>query len=53
MDKEEYSYLSNVGVTIMESDTGKIRAMVQKDESAANVNLGIQQIGYEPGSITK
>jgi Cell division protein FtsI/penicillin-binding protein 2 len=53
LDKEEYSYLSNVGVTIMESDTGKIRAMVQKDESAANVNLGIQQIGYEPGSIYK
>jgi cell division protein FtsI/penicillin-binding protein 2 len=53
LDKEEYSYLDNVGVTIMESDTGKIRAMVQKDESAANINLGIQQIGYEPGSIYK
>lgn len=53
LDKEDYSYLNNVGVTIMESDTGKIRAMVQKDESAANINLGIQQIGYEPGSIYK
>ena len=53
LDKEEYSYLSNVGITIMESDTGKLRAMVQKDESAANINLGIQQIGYEPGSIYK
>ena len=53
LDKEEYSYLSNVGITIIESDTGKIRAMVQKDESAANINLGIQQIGYEPGSIYK
>ena len=53
LDKEEYSYLSNVGITIIEADTGKIRAMVQKDESAANVNLGIQQIGYEPGSIYK
>lgn len=53
LDKEEYSYLNNIGVTIMESDTGKIRAMVQKDESEANINLGIQQIGYEPGSIYK
>jgi cell division protein FtsI/penicillin-binding protein 2 len=53
LNKEEYSSLDNVGVTIMESDTGKIRAMVQKDESAANINLGIQQIGYEPGSIYK
>lgn len=53
LDKEEYSYLNNIGITIMESDTGKIRTMVQKDESAANINLGIQQIGYEPGSIYK
>ncbi len=53
LEKEEYSYLGNVGISIMESDTGKIRAMVQKDESAANINLGIQQIGYEPGSIYK
>lgn len=53
LDKEEYSYLNNIGVTIIESDTGKIRTLVQKDESAANINLGIQQIGYEPGSIYK
>ena len=53
LDKPEYSYLNNIGISIMESDTGKIRAMVQKDESAANINLGIQQIGYEPGSIYK
>lgn len=53
LDKEEYSYLSNIGISIVESSSGKIRAMVQKDESAANINLGIQQIGYEPGSIYK
>lgn len=53
LDKDEYSYLNNIGVTIMEADTGKIRAIVQKDESEANINLGIQQIGYEPGSIYK
>lgn len=53
LDKEEYSYLDNVGVSIIESNTGKIRAMVQKDESCANVNLGIEQIGYEPGSVYK
>lgn len=53
LEKEDYSSLGNIGVTIMEADTGKIRAMVQKDESAANINLGIGQIGYEPGSIYK
>ena len=50
---DEYSYLKNIGVIIMESDTGKIRCMVQKDESEANINLGIEQMGYEPGSIYK
>lgn len=53
INKDDYSYLNNIGVSIIESDTGKIRALVQKDESAANINLGIQQIGYEPGSIYK
>ena len=27
--------------------------MVQKDESEANINLGIGQLGFEPGSIFK
>jgi cell division protein FtsI/penicillin-binding protein 2 len=53
LNDEKFSSLNNIGVTIMEADTGKIRAMVQKDESAANINLGIEQIGYEPGSIYK
>ena len=53
INKNEYSFLKNVGVVVSEADTGKIRAMVQKDESEANVNLGIGQLGYEPGSIFK
>lgn len=51
--RNEYSNLANIGVIIMESDTGKIRAMVQKDESEPNINLGIEGVGYEPGSIFK
>jgi len=51
--KEDYSFLTNVGVVLLESETGKIRAMVQKDETAANVNLAIGNLGYEPGSIFK
>lgn len=50
---ESYSFLENIGVVLLESETGKIRAMVQKDESKANINLGIGTIGYEPGSIFK
>lgn len=53
LHNEEYNYLKNIGVIIMESDTGKIRCMTQKDESEANINIGIEQMGYEPGSIYK
>ena len=53
ISKDDFQNLSNLGVIIMESDTGKIRAMVQKDESQANVNLAIEGSGYEPGSVYK
>ena len=51
--KDEYNKFDNIGVMIMESESGKIRAMVQKDESDANINLCIEGIGYEPGSVFK
>lgn len=53
LNKEDYSFLNNIGVVVSEAKTGRIRAMVQKDETQANVNLGIGQLGYEPGSIFK
>ena len=53
LNKEEYSFLKNIGVVVSEASTGKIRAMVQKDETIANVNLGIGDLGYEPGSTFK
>lgn len=53
LSKQEYIDYKNVGVTLIESNTGKIKAMVQKDESQANINLGIEGVGYEPGSIYK
>lgn len=53
LSSDKYKGFDNIGVTIMEADTGKIRAMVQKDESEPNVNLGIEGNGYEPGSIFK
>lgn len=53
LNSDDYSNLGNVGVVLLESSTGKIKAMVQKDESEANVNLGIGQLGLEPGSIFK
>lgn len=53
LNKESYSFLENIGVVLLESETGKIRAMTQKDDSMPNVNLGVGSIGYEPGSIFK
>ena len=53
LKKDEFSSLSNVGVTIMESNTGKIRVMAQKDETQANINLCMEGSGYEPGSVFK
>lgn len=53
LDKEEYKSYENIGVILLESDTGKIRAMMQKDESYANINLGMEGSGFEPGSIFK
>ena len=53
LNREEYNNYHNIGVLLMESDTGKIRAMVQKDETEANVNLCVEGMGYEPGSVYK
>jgi len=51
LHKEEYT---KIGVVLMESSTGKIRAMAQKDDNAYNVNLGYPSTnGALPGSIFK
>lgn len=50
---KDYEFLKNVGVVISEAETGKVRVMAQKDDSQANVNLGIEALGFEPGSIFK
>jgi cell division protein FtsI/penicillin-binding protein 2 len=43
-----------IGVVLMESQTGKIRAMAQKDDTLYNANLGIDGTnGAYPGSIFK
>lgn len=45
---------SQIGVVMMEADTGKIRALVQKDDSKPNVNLGVAtNNGFFAGSIFK
>lgn len=53
LSNEKYLKYDNIGVIIMEKESGKIKSLVQKNESKANINLGIEGIGYEPGSIYK
>lgn len=54
LSKEEFVNFPNVGAVIIESDTGKILSMAQKDETQPNLITGGGQIsGYEPGSIFK
>lgn len=53
LNYEQYSFLENIGVVLLESDTGKIKAMVQKNDLDSNINLAIGTLGYEPGSIFK
>ena len=50
---DKYKKLNNIGVILLESDTGKIKAMAQKDESLPNINLCAKGMGYEPGSVYK
>lgn len=50
-DNKKYS---QIGAVLMEANTGKIRAMVQKDDSKPNINLGAStNHGFFPGSIFK
>lgn len=43
-----------IGVVLMEANTGKIKALVQKDDTKPNVNLGVStNHGFYPGSIFK
>ena len=54
LHEEKYKEYDQIGVVLMESSTGKIRAMAQKDDNAYNANLGIPGTnGFYAGSIFK
>lgn len=54
LNKSDYKMYNQIGVVLMESSTGKIKAMVQKDDLKPNINLGVStNHGFFPGSIFK
>ncbi|MBP2031573.1 cell division protein FtsI/penicillin-binding protein 2 [Clostridium algifaecis] len=54
LNNYENKNFSQIGVVLMEADTGNIRAIVQKDDNKPNVNIGVSTShGFFPGSIFK
>lgn len=50
---DKYNKFNQIGVVLMESSSGKLLSMTQKDDSQPNVNLGSKGQGFDPGSIFK
>jgi cell division protein FtsI/penicillin-binding protein 2 len=50
---DKYNKFNQIGVVLMESSSGKLLSMTQKDDSQPNVNLGSKGEGFDPGSIFK
>lgn len=54
LNNDKNKSFQQIGVVLMEADTGKIKALVQKDDTKPNVNLGVAtNHGFFPGSIFK
>jgi cell division protein FtsI/penicillin-binding protein 2 len=54
LQQEKYEGYGQIGVALMEAHSGKIRAMVQRDDWKPNILLAsATENGYEPGSIYK
>ena len=50
----KYGAYEQIGVILMESNSGNIKAIVQKDDTLPNVNIGAETLnGFFPGSIYK
>ncbi|KZL94320.1 peptidoglycan D,D-transpeptidase FtsI family protein [Clostridium magnum] len=54
LNSEKNKDFTQIGVVLMEASTGKIKAMVQKDDTKPNVNIGAAtNNGFFAGSIFK
>ncbi len=53
INKDDYKKQKQIGVVLMEANTGKVISLVQKDNKESNVILGGSGNGFVPGSIFK
>lgn len=53
LNEDEFKDYDQISALVMESDTGKIRVLTQKNLNRGNVNMGIEDGYLFPGSIFK
>jgi cell division protein FtsI/penicillin-binding protein 2 len=53
LNGEKYNKYKQIGVILMESDTGKILGFAQKNNLMPNINIGATYAGFYPGSTFK
>ncbi len=54
LSQDKYKHYNQIGITLVEAHTGKIKVMAQRDEEKPNINLAsTTENGYVPGSIFK
>lgn len=53
LKSDKYKSFENIGVAIVEADSGKVRALAQKDETQPNIALGVTNYSFDPGSTFK
>lgn len=53
LGREDYKSFDNIGVVLVDSLSGEVLSLAQKNEWEKNIVLGEGEKGYEPGSIFK
>lgn len=53
LSEDQFKKYNQIGVVVMESDSGDIKVMTQKNQYKGNINLGIEDGYLFPGSIFK
>jgi len=53
LNSDKFSKFQQIGVVLIEANTGKVKAFTQKNDKLPNVNIAASLQGYPPGSTFK
>ncbi|SHI67007.1 Cell division protein FtsI/penicillin-binding protein 2 [Clostridium amylolyticum] len=53
LNSDKFNKFQQIGVVLIESNTGKVKAFTQKNDKLPNVNIAASLQGYPPGSTFK